>query len=578
MTSTGEYIENLLGNAGYTNAKVEGVPRKNDKENSIDLNFFIDPGKRVYVRRIDFSGNTKTADNVLRREMRQIEGASASNSRIEQSKVRLERLGHFREVSVETKDVPGSDDLIDVEYTVEEQPSGSISASVGYAQFSGVNLGISVQNNNWLGSGKKVGFAINRNIYQRAYNFSLTDPYFTPDGVSRGINLFFQTRDYSRVNIAQYSTDSYGLGMTFGYPISEISRLNFGLGLINQSIATGSFASQEIRQTPFLTEGTSSINSYALQSDILDGGDVELFAVDQSVLANLDSSEAGFIEKFGNDFNSATFSASWSRFALNRGVLATRGTSQTLALEGTVPGSDLEYVKLTYDAQAFVPLGKHLTLRFKTTLGYGEGYGKMDELPFFENFYGGGFGSVRGFEKSTLGPKASPAFRYSTNVVQTGDLNNDGDSLDAGEFASVYLLCDNAFLADSAVFGQTPCTAGQLISENVQLFTDNRRNTFGGNILVEFGTELILPVPFIKDSRSMQLAAFVDAGNVFSSTCRDTQNNCTNIDVDELRSSVGLGFTWLSGFGPMTFAISRPLNITEFDEREAFQFTFGTGF
>lgn len=576
MTSTSEYIKNLLGNAGYTNAKVDGVPRKNDNKNGIDLNFFIDPGKRVYVRRIEFSGNTKTADNVLRREMRQIEGASASNSRIEQSKVRLERLGHFREVAVETKDVPGSDDLIDLEYTVEEQPSGSISASVGYAQFSGLNLGLSVQNNNWLGSGKQVGFSINRNIFQTSYNVSLTDPYFTPDGVSRGLNVFFQERDFSQVRIAQFSTDSFGAGMTFGYPISEISRLTFGLGLINQSIATGDFASQEIRQSPFLSD--ASVNNFALFSDAVSGGDVELFPVTQDVLANLDPEEAGFIEKFGSEFNSATFSASWSRFALNRGVLATRGNSQSLSLEGTVPGSELEYVKLTYDAQAFVPLGKHFTLRFKTKLGYGEGYGDMDELPFFENFFSGGFGSVRGFENSTLGPKASPASRYRVASVPVGDLNNDGDSLDAGETASAFLLCDDVFVADSAAIGITPCELGELIRDEDLIF-DNRTNTFGGNILVEFGTELILPIPFISDTRSMQLTAFVDAGNVFSSSCRDTQENCSNIDMDELRSSIGFGFTWLSGFGPMTFAISKPLNIDrEIDEREAFQFTFGSGF
>ncbi len=166
MTNTSEYITTLLGNAGYTNARVDGVPKKNPEDQTVDLTFFVDPGKRVYVRRIEFSGNTKTADNVLRREMRQLEGGSASNARIEGSKVRLERLGFFKEVNVETEDVPGYADLIDVKYDVEEQPSGTIQAQIGYSEASDINLGLSVSENNWLGTGKRVSFGITKNRYQ----------------------------------------------------------------------------------------------------------------------------------------------------------------------------------------------------------------------------------------------------------------------------------------------------------------------------------------------------------------------------------------------------------------------------
>ena len=395
--------------------------------------------------------------------------------------------------------------------------------------------------------------------------------------MSRGLNLFFQARDFSEVNVAQFSTDSFGANVTFGYPISETSRLNFSLGAINQRIATGNFAPQEIRLSPFLPD--SSIANVVLGSDVLDGGDAELFAVNQDLLQDLDLVEPGFIEKFGEEFNSATFSAGWSRFALNRGVLATRGTSQRFSIEGTIPGSELEYVKFTYDAEAFVPLTRAFTLRFRTSLGYGEGYGDFDELPFFENFFAGGFGSVRGFENSTLGPKASPPISYTTTPVGVADLNNDGDLLDAGETASAFILCDEVFAANQILIGGSlsGCNVGNLVSEPIAIF-DNNNNTFGGNILMEFSTELLLPIPFLEDTRSMQLAAFVDAGNVFSSSCRDTQINCSNVDFDRLSSSVGFGFKWLSGFGPLTFAISRPLNQNELDEREAFQFTFGTGF
>jgi len=580
MTDTSEYMKTLLGNSGYTNAKVEGIPKKNKEKGTVDLTFLIDPGKRVYVRRIDFRGNTKTADDVLRREMRQFEGASASNARIEQSKVRLERLGFFKEVKVETKDVPGYSDLVDVEYTVEEQASGSISASIGYAQTTGVNLGLSVQQSNWLGSGKQVSFGINKNVYQTLYNFSYSDPYFTPDGVSRGLSLYYRTRDYDRINVSQYSTDAYGGSMTFGYPISEISRLGFSLGLVNQSVKTGPYAPKEIIGGPRLSEGSSS---YVLQTDYENArfinGEYQLdsYAVTDDVLVDF---EPGFIDKYGSDFNSGTFDISWSRMTLNRGILATRGSSQRLSFEATIPGSDMEYYKFLYNAQLFQPISRNLTLRFKTKLGYGNGYGEMDELPFFENFFGGGFGSVRGYERSTLGPKGTPAENF--DQVDTGkssgaqadgtvldpytgwtDVNNDG-SVNVGETTGTgsYILCEDPTSALGGFYG---CTPGALIADDPISF---RNNSFGGNVLVEFSTELILPIPFIEDTRSMQLVAFVDAGNVFSDYCGELQVNCSKVDLDKLSSSAGFGFTWISGFGPMTFSVAKPLHINEGDRRD----------
>ena len=578
VDATAEYIKSLLGNAGYTNASVEGLTEKNAEEDTVELTFFVDPGKRVYVRRVEYSGNTKTTDEVLRREMRQMESSPASNARIEQSKVRLERLSYFKEVNVETVDVPGFDDLIDVKYDVEEQPSGSINASVGYADYSGLNLGINVQESNWLGSGKSVSFGVNKNLYQTNYNFLYNDPYFTPDGVSRGFSLYYNMRDTERLRIIRYSADTYGGNVRFGYPISEIARLGFSLGLERQSISAGDLVPQEIRRTPVFSDFSELVAVTRSDYERLVRGEINTarpYALDTlpilpDMILDL---EPGFIDRFGEDFNNATFDISWSRFTLNRGVLATRGSSQQIRLDATVPGSDMEFYKLTLDAQAFQPLTKDLTLRFKTSLGYGDGYGKLDELPFFENFYSGGFGSVRGFERSSLGPKGTPPRQYLTSLTGWEDLDGDGRNDFNESLGSAYVLCDDP-TPTGTIRG---CTPGKLVDSEL-VYRDRRGNAFGGNVLVEFSTELILPIPFVEDSRSMQLAAFVDAGNVYSTYCGERQDNCSNVDLETLSSSIGLGFTWISGFGPMTFSFAKALHESESDEREVFQFTFGAGF
>ncbi len=222
MTTTSELITRRLGNEGYTFANVNGVPQPNDEDKTVAITFVVDPGKRAYVNRINFRGNTKTEDEVLRREMRQMEGGWASTYLIDQSKVRLERLGYFKEVNVETPQVPGTDDQVDVNYSVEEQPSGSITASVGFAQNAGLILGGSISQNNFLGTGNKVSVGLTRSEYQTRYSFGFVDPYWTVDGVSLGYNAFYRTTDYDDldVDVSSYAVDSYGAGMSIGYPIS----------------------------------------------------------------------------------------------------------------------------------------------------------------------------------------------------------------------------------------------------------------------------------------------------------------------------------------------------------------------
>jgi len=585
MTGTSEYITTLLGNAGYTNASVEGIPRKNAEEKTVEVTFFIDPGKRVYVRRIEFSGNTKTSDEVLRREMRQLEGASASNARIESSKVRLERLGHFKEVTIETEEVPGHSDLVDVSYSVEEQPSGSIQASIGYSEAYKTNLGVSVSERNWLGTGKHVDFSINHNRFQDVYSFTYNDPYFTPDGVSRGFNVFYRNSDFTSANFgSSYSSDSAGFQVNFGYPISEISFLRFGIGFTNQVLKVGDRVPSRIRQTPFFYDdeiGRDVDFAYMAQSDFERYHDdflnlrdnvgeflVDTFAVADDVVIQ---EEPGFIDKYGNEFDSANASITWRRSTLNRGILATRGNSQTISLQATVPGSDLEYYRLVLEGQMFTPLSKDFTLRFRTKLGYGDGYGDMDEMPFFESFRTGGMSSVRGFEAFTLGPIDDEAEEYVLGFAGLQDSNGDGDFQNSELLDPVYVLCEDPG-AESINFSN--CEPGKLSTRRIP----TRRRSSGGNALVEFSTELLLPIPFVEDTRSMQLVAFFDTGNVFSTNCRDDQIRCFDVDLSELRSSYGFGFKWLSGFGPMTFSLSWPLEDKEFDETKRFDFSFGAGF
>jgi outer membrane protein insertion porin family len=581
MTSTSEFMTTLLGNAGYTNAEVKGIPTPDPVNKTVDVTFLVNPSQRVYVRRIEFRGNTKTQDEVLRREMRQMEGSSASNAKIDQGKVRLERLGFFKGVNVEKKDVPGTSDLVDVEYSVEEQPSASINASIGYGQGTGFLLGASLQHNNWQGSGKQVGIAINHSQYQTLYNFSYVDPYFTPDGVNRGISLYYSARDYSKINVASYTTDTYGLNFSFGYPISEIQRLNYVFGYSHLSVKTGGYTVQEIRRTPFEMNLNDRIQ-YVRELDVANlnlfpSGIYEDMSLPTGVVTAemLTNTPPGFVDLYGDEFDSFTFGLSWLRSTLNRGMLATRGSKQTLSLDIAVPGSDLEYFTAQYEGQVFVPLTSSFTMRFRTSLGYGDGYGDMDRLPFFKNYYSGGFGSVRGFERSSLGPQASAAGGYDTQATDylARDANGDGINDTHDATGSAYFLCDQIW---TDYYGRENCRPGELRRSYGTVSTRNR--AFGGNMLVEFGADLIFPLPFIDDQRSFQTSLFLDVGNVFDTECAETQVNCTDFDIDEMRASVGIGLNWLSPMGPLTFSLAKTLKHKEDDDRQAFQFSLGAPF
>lgn len=562
ITSTEKLLTQRLGNDGYNFARVKGITEVDDENQKVGVKFFIDPGKRTYVRRINFNGNARTSDEVLRREMRQMEASPASSAKIEQSKVRLQRLGYFKGVEVDIQPVPASDDLIDVNYSVEEQSSGSIGASVGFSQDSGLILGANLEENNFLGTGKRVGIGISQSDFRTSYSFSYVNPYFTEDGVSRGFSVFFRSTDLEEINVASYTADSYGGAVSFGYPIKETERLNFSLGYSHTDIQAGIAAVKEIISSPRQLDGVDffverPIDDNGTPGDTSDdivgllSDPMPIDALDPGAFSGAENQPPGFLNVNGDEFDAFTLTAGWNQSTLNRGLLATRGASQRLSLELAIPGSDLQYFKLRYNAEKFFPISNAFTLRLRTELAYGDGYGGSDELPFFEHFFGGGFGSVRGYRSNTLGPRSTPADVFD-RVSQT--IN--------GSFETAYVV--------DAING-----VQQPINSNV---LDDDRDPFGGNILVVGNAELLFPLPFIEDQRSIRSAFFVDAGNVFDSSCGATQINCHNINLRELRYSVGVGLTWITGFGPLTFSFAKALDPNETDRREFFQFSLGRSF
>ena len=574
MTTSSEYLTQRLGNEGYTFAKVEGVPEKNEADKTVKMTFFIEPGKRAYVNRINFKGNTKTVDEVLRREMRQMEGGAASTAQIDNSKVHLERLGFFKEVKVDTKEVPGSSDKVDVTYTVEEQPSGSMNLQIGYAQYSGLLFQAGIQQTNWFGTGKQVGFNFNHSKYQTGYSLNYNDPYFTPDGISRGFSLYYTKSDFGSYNVTPYSTNTYGGKVTFGYPISEIERIGFDIGLRSLEVTPTSYSSQEIQRSPQFGES----DRYITYADWIDSLERQARGIDYlsgtyvtKPITNDVLREEGFLDKYGDTFNDALVSVFWMKSTLNRGVLPDRGASQRLSAEITLPGGDLEYFKLDYETQFFKPLTRNLTLRLHGRLGYGESYGATDRLPFFENFYAGGFGSIRGFERNSLGPRSSPQETASAVNSVWDDVNGDG-KVGAGELSTpTFVLCpDNDSLN---------CVPNKIITQRVVEDYGRRRGAFGGNVIIEGGAEILFPLPFIKDQRSLQTTLFLDAGNVFDTNCGVRQRNCYAVSADQIKASVGLGLTWISSFGPMQFSLSKPISKeSEFDDHKIFDFTLGQTF
>ena len=536
-----ELLTRKYGNAGYYFAEVNAVPEPDEVSKTVDINYFINPGKQVTVRRINFSGNNKTADEVLRREMRQMEGALATNEKIDLSKIRLERTGFFKTVTVDPVRVPNTTDQIDLNVKVEEQNSGTSTVAVGYSQGGGVTFQLGLSQTNFLGTGNQVAIDLSRSETLDYYNLNVLDPYFTIDGISRGYSAYFRQTKLNKLNVSTYVTDSMGGSLTFGYPIDENQSVSASLNIDDTKISTGQFASIAIRDYLLANGGKETARTTPFKNgpqQIDDNGN-PVYQTDNDGKPVLDANnkpipvytlvpdnDKSYGNAFEGDFLTYNLNLSWAYNTLNRPVFPTKGMYHRVSLDVAVPGSDVEYQKLSYDTQAFFPLGEKFVFRTYGKLGYG------NDLPFYKNFFAGGYGSVRGYRVSTLGPR-SPAVIYAGNPAYAAQCNVDPE------------FCG-----------------------------DPDPEAIGGNALIQAGAELVLPVPFKGDwARQLRPVVFVEGGQVYNTEAKDFE-----ISTDNIRYSAGVGFTWITLIGPLSLSYAYPLNSKDGDKTKRVQFEIGRTF
>ena len=524
VTYSEEIISKFLGRYGYAYPKVVTIPEINEEEKTVKLIMSIDPGKRVYVNRINFKGNHVTAEHVLRREMRQMEGAWLSNNLVESSKAFLQRLPYMETVEFETNQLPGEEDLVDIDFEVKEQASGSFTAGVGFGSRNGLSLNAGIQQNNFLGTGNRLGFSINTSRFSRSLNISYTDPYYTVDGVSLGGNIFYQEFDAGNANLVQFNNKTYGVGLNAGFPINQHVRLNFGVGYKSNSI--------------------TRLQTYEQIQDFF-------------TLYSDPNNPDGALQ-----FNNFDLNASISRSTLNRGTFPSDGSQQSLSFKITTPNSDLDYFKINLDTKWYFPLTKNQrwTVLAKFQLGYGNGYGSVDGndqiFPFFENFRAGGSGTLRGFENNTVGPK--PIFRRSTPIAGTPDpvdINGRGCCLGV----------DEDFIQPSrrSVGGNAIALAGIELIVPTPFLDESYAN-------------------------SIRTSFFVDAGNVWDTefniedyndlAASEREKIADFSDPGRYRASGGLSVQWLSPLGPLTFSFARTIKAEEGDDTKFFSFNIGQTF
>ena len=458
VAETNKAFTDYFGKFGFAFARVDARPEIDRLTNRVTFVLIAEPSRRAYVRRINVAGNNRTRDEVVRREFRQLESAWYDGDKIKLSRDRVDRLGFFTEVNIETQEVPATTDQVDLTVNVIEKPTGSVSLGAGFSSTEKVALSFGIRQENAFGSGNYLATEVNTSRYNRTIVISTTDPYFTPEGISRTIDIFHRTTRPYLGDLNAYSLVNSGAGMRFGVPFSEIDTVYFGANLEQTSIRPGN---------------------------------------------NLPNAYVEYMQQFGYTSNSLPFTIGWARDGRDSALVPTRGILQRFNSDLSASG-DARYVRTNYQIQQYTPLTKKYTLALNADLGWGQGLSNRP-YPLFKNYFVGGLGSVRGFQQSTLGPSDS------TN--------------------SLYL---------------------------------------GGPKKIVLNAELMAPFPGAGNDRTLRLFAFTDVGRAFGEN--------EKINLNELRSSIGVGLSWISPMGPLRFSYALPMKRQVADKIQRLQFQIGTSF
>ncbi|MFM2262988.1 MAG: outer membrane protein assembly factor BamA [Pseudomonadota bacterium] len=467
VAETTKAFNDYFGGFGYAFARVEAVPQIDREARKVDFVLRANPSRRAYVRRINIEGNNRTRDEVIRREFRQLESAWYDTERIRLSRDRVDRLGYFTQVGIDTQEVPGAPDQVDLVVSVVEKPTGNLTLGAGYSQSEKLSFIAGIQQENVFGSGQFLGLNLNTSDFNRQFVLSTTNPYFTADGVSRTLDAYYKTTRPLTEQGGDYRLVTPGVSMRFGVPFTESDTVYFGGGFEQTKIEAGT---------------------------------------------GLPQAYADYAQTFGQTSTSVPLTVGWSRDTRDSALVPTMGRWQRLNGEWGVSG-DTRYIKTNYQFQQYLPLNKKFTLAFNAELGWGKGLGGR-EYPLFKNFFGGGLGSVRGFQQGTLG--------------------------------------GSTFLLDAA---GAPTTQVSYV---------------GGPKKVVLNTELLAPFPGAGNDRTLRLFGFFDVGNVYAAA--------DNMDFADLRASTGMGVSWISPIGPLRIAFAHAIRKLPTDKTQTLQFQIGTSF
>jgi outer membrane protein insertion porin family len=472
-------ISDRLGREGYAFAGVNTLPEIDREKQTVAFNYVIDPGRRVYVRRINVAGNVQTRDEVIRREIRQLESAWYDQAKIQRSKVRLDRLGFFEEVTMDNQAVAGANDQVDIDVTVKEKNTGSINAGAGYSSAEKLVLSASMSQNNVLGTGNALAVQVNTSRASKTAVLAYTNPYWTPDGVSRSFDVYRRTFDPTSTGGGSYVLATYGAGMRFGIPISETDSVSLGFSAENSKLS--------------LTPGVSPQRFF------------------------------DYTNEFGTSTNTYKVQSGWARDTRDSIEYPTRGWLQSVGVESTLPVTNVKYYKINYQAQYFLPLFAGLVYGANVEVGFGNGYGGSS-LPFFQNYYGGGVGSVRSYDTNSLGPK---------EAITTTTANPDGTETS---------------------------------------LTRYNGSAIGGRRKFTINNEILFPFPGTKNDKSVRGSVFFDAGQIYD------KGDPLQKDNERFHFSAGVAIAWKSPIGALKFSYGIPLNKKPDDKIQRFQFQVGTLF